>query len=122
MKKEDTQNVAAASAPVNAVEAAKSAVQAAFPNGVILVGAFVAGSTQTRTGKSKKDGSDYTMSTTQAVVGGRFTQLLEYSRAANARHQQFSQGNVVVQARSIAVDPKNPSILRISLTDIEDVL
>ena len=125
MKKEDNVTLAASAAlqtVQSQVEAAKAAVQNAFPGGGILVGAFVAGKTVTRSGKSKKDGSGYTMSTTPAVVGGRFASLMEYTRAENAHHQEFQPGAVVVQARNVAADPKNPAILRISLTEVEDAI
>ena len=121
MKKEDNA-ITGAPATNNQVEAAKVAVQSAFPSGAILVSALVVQPTPPpRTGTSKNN-KPYSFSTTPAVIAGRFAQLVEFSPRADAKHQQFSPGVVVVQARNVSPDPKNPAILRVSLTEGEDVI
>lgn len=91
-----------------------------FAAGALIVVGFSASETKTQSGSTKKDNKPYTISRTQAVINGRFAEMVEYSNVQGAKHQHFVPGPFAVLARNIGADPKNPSVMKISLSSVDD--
>lgn len=86
-------------------------------SGGIIVACTIVGPTKTNSGISKAHNKPYTMSRSPCIIDGRFAEIMQYTPKANDDHYQFTVGPVVVSARSCEKDPKNPLILKVSLSD-----